>query len=129
MVDAFNVVEFGKTDIENVIGKLSAKEVDSLAFGAIQLDAQGKILQYNAAEGSITGRDPKAVIGKNFFTEVAPCTNTPKFKGAFDAGIKSGQLNTMFEYVFDHKMMPTKVKVHMKKAISKNSYWVFVQRI
>ncbi|WP_119681757.1 photoactive yellow protein [Indioceanicola profundi] len=123
------LVEFGKADIENVMAKMSVKDIDGLAFGAVQLDAQGRILQYNAAEGAITGRDPKAAIGKNFFTEVAPCTNTPAFKGAFDAGVKAGNLNTMIEYTFDYNMKPTKVKVHMKKALVGDSYWVFVKRV
>ena len=60
-----------------MLSRLSTKEVDQLAFGAVQLDAKGTILQYNAAEAGITGRDAKAVIGRNFFREVAPCTSTP----------------------------------------------------
>ncbi len=123
------MVEFGKADIENVMAGMSKAEIDGLAFGAIQLDAKGTILQYNMAEGQITGRDPKAVVGKNFFTDVAPCTNTPAFKGAFDAGVKAGTLNTMIEYTFDYEMKPTKVKVHMKKALVGDSYWVFVKRL
>ena len=122
-------IEFGKDDIENALRNISDDQLNRLAFGAIQLDAAGKILQYNATEGSITGRDPKAVIGKNFFTDVAPCTNTKAFKGVFDAGVKSGALNTMIEYVFDYNMAPTRVKVHLKKALVGESFWVFVKRL
>lgn len=124
-----NTVAFGKTDVENVLSKMNDAQLNKLAFGAIELDAAGKILKYNAVEGAITGRDPKAVIGKSFFTEVAPCTNRPEFKGVFDAGVRAKNLNTMFEYVFDHQMKPTKVKIHMKRAISGDTYWVFVKRV
>ncbi len=124
-----NTLAFGKTDVENVLSKMNDAQLNKLAFGAIELDATGKILKYNAVEGAITGRDPKAVIGKSFFTEVAPCTNRPEFKGVFDAGVRSKNLNTMFEYVFDHQMKPTKVKIHMKRAISGDTYWVFVKRV
>ncbi|MBS4048883.1 MAG: photoactive yellow protein [Alphaproteobacteria bacterium] len=123
------IVEFGKDDIQNTLAKMSAAEINNLAFGAVQLDAKGVILQYNMAEGAITGRDPKAVIGKNFFTEVAPCTNTPAFKGAFDAGVKAGKLSVMIDYTFDYNMQPTKVKVQMKNAVIGDSYWVFVKRL
>ena len=126
---AINVVSFGSDDIENTLSKMSSSDVDQLAFGAIQLDAKGTILSYNATEGAITGRDPKEVIGKNFFTEVAPCTNRPEFNGKFQEGVASGDLNTIFEYVFDYKMQPTKVKVHMKKALSGDSYYIFVKRL
>lgn len=124
-----DIIAFGKTDIENVLAKLSGKDIDKLAFGAIELDKNGTVLKYNSAEGAITGRNPAAVIGKNFFREVAPCTAKPAFKGVFDAGVKANNLNTMFEYVFDHQMQPTKVKVHMKRSIDGASYWVFVKRI
>lgn len=129
MLGNLNVVAFGKNDIENALGKMSEFEINQLAFGAVQLDSAGKILTYNAAEASITGRDAASVIGKNFFQDVAPCTNAPTFKGVFDKGVKSGDLNTMFEYVFDYNMAPTKVKIHMKKAISGNTYWIFVKRL
>jgi photoactive yellow protein len=123
------IVSFGSDDIENSLASMDDKKLDGLAFGAIQLDGQGRIQQYNAAEGDITGRDPKAVIGKNFFRDVAPCTDSKEFRGRFEEGVKSGNLNTMFEYVFDYQMKPTKVKVHMKKALSGDSYWVFVKRL
>ena len=80
-------------------------------------------------EGEITGRDPRATIGMNFFTEVAPCTNKPAFKGQFDKGVAADNLNTMFEYTFDYNMKPTKVRVHMKKALSGDNFWVFVKRV
>ncbi|EWH03836.1 photoactive yellow protein [Halomonas sp. BC04] len=126
---ALDKVIFGSDDIENSLAKMDDKKLDSLAFGAIQLDASGKIMQYNAAEGSITGRDPKSVIGKNFFTDVAPCTQSKEFQGRFKEGVKNDDLNTMFEYIFDYQMKPTKVKVHMKKALTGDSYWIFVKRL
>ena len=123
------IVKFGQEDIANTLSKMSDKDLDGLAFGAIQLDKNGTILQYNAAEGDITGRDPEEVKGKNFFREVAPCTNTDEFYGKFRKGVEAGDLNTLFEYTFDYNMMPTKVKVHMKKALSGEGYWVFVKRL
>lgn len=126
---SLNIVGFGKDDIENVLSRMSPTDVDQLAFGAVQLDAKGTILRYNAAEATITGRDAKDVIGRNFFRDVAPCTNSPTFKGVFDQGVRADNLNTMFEYVFDYKMAATKVKIHMKKAISDGSFWIFVKRL
>ena len=122
-------VEFGSSDIENAMARMSTLEIDRLPFGTIQLDATGTIIQYNHTEGKITGRDPTGVIGRNFFTDVAPCTNTPTFKGAFDEGVRTGTLNVLFEYTFDYVMTPTRVKVHMKKALTGDNYWVFIKRL
>lgn len=129
MSAALEIVGFGQDDIENVLRNKSAAEIDRLAFGAIQLDRTGRVLQYNVAEGEITGRDPAAVLGKNFFVDVAPCTNRPAFKGEFDKGVAAGNLNKMFEYTFDYQMKPTKVKVYMKKALTDDTFWVFVKRV
>ena len=120
---------FGRADLENRLAAMTPEEIDELPFGVIQIDDNGCILLYNATEGAITGRDPAAMKGKNFFQEVAPCTDRPEFRGKFQEGVANGDLNALFEYTFDYEMKPTKVKVHMKKAISGDSYWVFVKRI
>ena len=122
------IITFGNDDIENKLANMKDNDLNDLAFGAIQLDSTGKILKYNAAEGDITGRDPGAVVGKNFFKDVAPCTDSKEFRGRFDEGVKNGDLNAMFEYVFDYQMEATKVKVHMKKSLGGDSYWIFVKR-
>ncbi|WP_017431221.1 photoactive yellow protein [Vreelandella jeotgali] len=123
------MVKFGSDDVENTLSSMSENQLDDLAFGAIEVDAQGKILRYNAAESDITGRASSDVIGKNFFREVAPCTDRPEFRGRFEEGVRQDNLSTMFEYVFDYRMTPTKVRVHMKKAISGDTYWIFVKRL
>lgn len=120
---------FDQTDIENVLARMNPTQIDKLAFGAVQLDANGTILAYNVAEGEITGRSPKDVIGKNFFKDVAPCTRNPRFEGLFKEGVKSGNLSAVFDYTFDYKMKPTQVRVQMKKAISGEAYWIFVKRL
>jgi len=126
---AMQVVKFQDKDLDNVMSKMNGEQLDKLAFGAVQLDRDGKVIQYNNAEGAITGRDPKAMIGKNFFNEVAPCTKSPAFYGKFVEGVRSGLLNTQFEYLFNNNMKPTQVKVHMKKAMAGDTYWIFIKRI
>ena len=122
-------VKFGKSDIENVISRMSKTQIDNLAFGAIQLDSDGRIMTFNLAEGAMTGVDAGTVIGKNFFRDVAPCTSTPAFEGVFREGVKNDNLNTIIEYTFDYQMTATKVKVHMKRAIHGGSFWIFVKRL
>ena len=128
-MDLLTRVDFGQTDLDNTMATLSPAAVDALAFGAIQLDASGRILAFNQTESNITGRQKADVIGRSFFNEIAPCCNTPAFRGTFDAGVRSGNLNVIFDYTFDYMMTPTRVKIHMKKAVADNSYWVFVKRL
>ena len=123
------LVSFAAEDIENKLSSMNDSQLDDLAFGAIQLDKAGNIVQYNAAEGDITGRSPEEVKGKNFFEEVAPCTNQPGFRDKFDKGVADNDLNVVFEWTFTYNMDPTKVQVHMKKAALPGKYWVFVKRL
>ena len=45
------------------------------------------------------------------------------------AGVKSGTLNLVFDYVFDHKMRPTEVRIQMRKAAVGDAYWIFGKRL
>ena len=127
--EALDQVSFGSTDIESSLTDMTDDDLDQLAFGVVKLDASGRVISYNAAEGDIVGRDPRAMKGKSFFTEIAPCTNTPEFRGKFDDGIKNNNLNAMFDYEFDYQMAPTRVKIHMKKGMVGGEYWIFVKRL
>lgn len=123
------VIRFGSADLDLQVSTMTQEAFDNLSFGAVEIDRNGKILRYNKAEGDITGRDPKTTLGKNFFKEVAPCTNSVEFYGKFEDGVRRGSLDSLFEYTFDYEMRPTKVKVQMKKESQKDSYWIFVKRI
>ena len=65
------------------------------------------------AEAELTGTDPAWALGKNFFHEVATCTNTPEFYGKFKEGVTKGFLNAVFNYSFTHCEIPIRVRVHM----------------
>ena len=91
------------------IQSYSEQQLDSLPFGAICLDREGKILSFNQAEVDLSGRKKENVLGKNFFREVAPCTNVQDFAGRFRDGVARGELHTTFPYVFDYQMDPRKV--------------------
>jgi photoactive yellow protein len=115
-------------DLESKLAAMDNEDLDNLAFGAIQLDKNGIIKRYNATESALTGRDPGEIIGKNFFEDVAPCTDRKGFRDVFEMGVATGDLNAFIEWSFDHLMSPTKVQVHMKKTAA-GSYWIFVKRL
>ncbi len=57
--------------------------LDRLPYGAISLDAEGVIRTYNTAEEELAGRTRDRTIGRNFFTDVAPCTDVQEFAGRY----------------------------------------------
>jgi photoactive yellow protein len=123
------MTRFNSRELDTLLPTISDEDLDKLSFGAVEVDRNGRILRYNKAEGDITGRDPKATLGKNFFKEVAPCTNSTEFFGKFEDGVRRGSLNALFEYTFDYQMRPTRVKVQMKQNPRGDSYWILVKRI
>jgi len=118
-------------DVSEMLGSMPTEERNNLPYGLVKLDTNGKILEFNTTESTITNRDPLAVIGKNFFFDVAPCTNTPEFYGKFVEGIEKKFLNTVFDYLFDFNMAPVRVKVHMILARFGNdsNVWLIIKRV
>jgi len=108
---------------------LASDAFDALPFGAIQVDAQGIIHRYNAMESRLSGRQAGCVIGRDFFREVAPCTNIPSFEGRFRDGVAAGSLDVAFSFVFDFMMAPVKVEVRMMAAALPGRYWILVKKL
>lgn len=113
-------------DLEK-IDRMSEAELDELPFGAIRLDRNGVILSYNMTESKLTGRRRERVIGRNFFTEVAPCTNVQSFAGRFREGVAKGELHAIFPYRFDFEMAPRDVTVTLFYSKQTGTAWVFVR--
>lgn len=86
---------------------LSAQEIDALPFGYIALAPDGTIRKYNRYEADLARKDPQQVLGKNFFREVAPCTQVQEFEGRFHRfaaaeGDSDPTLSFDFEFPFRH---------------------------
>lgn len=124
---AKSVLLYDPLGIDNVLSRMAPDEIDRLPFGVIKVDRRGKILVYNAAEGLISGRNPARVVGRNFFREIAPCTNRAEFLGRFVEGLKTGRLDTQFKYLFDFRMRPTMVSVHLRSSHHDGNVWIVIQ--
>ena len=46
--------------------------LDELSFGVVGMSEDGTVNSYNLAESRLSGLTPANVIGRNFFTSVAP---------------------------------------------------------
>jgi photoactive yellow protein len=109
------------------IESFSNADLDGLPFGAIQLDADGVILQFNEYEANLSNRRAPDTIGRNFFRDVAPCANVREFYGRFREGLDRGALNESFDYHFAFKMAPRNVRVTLYLSDATSTVWVFVQ--
>lgn len=60
---------------------LSQEQLDALPMGVIELDGKAIVRRYNLAEARAAGLDPRKVVGRHFFAEIAPCTSVQEFRG------------------------------------------------
>jgi photoactive yellow protein len=113
--------------ILNAVDSLESSQLDALPFGAIQLDLDGKILQFNEYEANLSNRRAPDTVGRNFFRDVAPCTNVREFHGRFRDGVERGELDVTFDYRFEFRMAPRNVRVTLWYSAPTATVWVFVQ--
>ncbi|MCG9876110.1 MAG: photoactive yellow protein [Leptospiraceae bacterium] len=113
--------------ILNKLGNLTRAEADNAPFGIIKLETDGKILLYNKYESNLAGVPIEKAEGRNFFTDIAVCTNNRIFFGRFKDGIAQGNLDLVFNYVFTYKMKPTNVVIHLYYDKVSKTNWVFVK--
>jgi photoactive yellow protein len=109
------------------IDDLTGPELDALPFGAIQLGREGTILQFNEYEANLSNRRAPETVGRNFFREVAPCTNVRAFHGVFREGVARGELHVTFDYRFEFRQAPRDVRVTLFYSAPTATTWVFVQ--
>jgi photoactive yellow protein len=109
------------------IAKMSRTEIDALEIGVVKLDAIGNILLYNKQEAIKANVPVTMAEGKNFFTQIAPCTNNSIFYGSFKKGMDDRSLDLIFPYTFTYKMKPTPVKVHLYRDNVTGTNWIFVK--
>ncbi len=105
---------------------LTRAELDGLDVGVIEVDDSGCVLFYSRREAEFSGMSPERVVGKNFFTDVAPCTNNRIIYQPFREGVARGQLDLTIEYTFSLKMSPTNVQIHMYRDAATKRNWILI---
>jgi photoactive yellow protein len=121
-------MSFVSPEILSKLNSLTKNEADEANFGIVKVDGNGRILLYNKYESDLAGVASSTAEGKNFFTELAPCTNNKLFFGKFKTGVENGELNSLFNYTFTYKMKPTNVAIHLLHDKNTKTNWVFVQK-
>lgn len=101
-------------------------QINALPFGVIQLDDDGRIIEYNAFEQQFAGRRRADVLGRRFFTDVAPCTNNRLLRGRFREGIAAGAMDWSTDYTFTYKVAPRVVRLHMFRDTETRTNWLLV---
>jgi photoactive yellow protein len=84
---------FDAPDISRLLEALPDESLHALPYGVIRLDAEGRITFFSDTERRLSGYTGAGPIGLHLFTEVAPCMNTPYFRGRVDEALKRGDVD------------------------------------
>ncbi len=108
------------------IAQLTRTQADAQPFGVVQVTDEGVVKLYNRWESELAGVAVSAAEGRNFFSQVAPCTNNRLVFGKFKDGVQKGHLDAEFNYTFTYKMKPTNVALRLFHHAPSATNWVFV---
>jgi photoactive yellow protein len=119
-------MSFVPQTVIDTLAQLTRTQADAQAFGVVQVTDEGVVTLYNRWESELAGVAVSAAEGRNFFSQVAPCTNNRLVFGKFKEGVQKGQLDAEFNYTFTYKMKPTNVALRLFRHVPSATNWVFV---
>jgi photoactive yellow protein len=94
------IADLGVYPIESLMD-YDRESFDDLPFGIVEVDAEGRVLTYNKWEEELAGRNRSQTLGRNFFSEVAPCTGVAEFEGRFRELVAAGEpAREQLEFLF-----------------------------
>ncbi len=117
-------MDFNDPDIGLSLAACDEASLDGLGFGVVRMTLDGVVVGYNAYESQLAGLAPTRVLGKNFFTEVAPCTNNYLVASRFE---ECATLDEVLPYVFTLRMRPRNVELRLVKAPGAERQYLLVR--
>jgi photoactive yellow protein len=123
---------FVDADTLSRLGDMSADERDALDVGVVRLSDDGTVEALNEAALQLPGlsnvENRDAVLGKNFFLELAPSTNNNLFYGRFQEAKKRGTIDARFPYTFTNLgEQPQSFAVHLYRTPDSTATWLLYQ--
>lgn len=126
-VDEASSLSFDDDGVGERLRHAGEEELNEAPFGIIRLDDDGEVEFYNRYESDLSGIAPSEAIGRNFFTQLAPCSNSRLFQGRFEEGVRKGHIDERFTYTFTYKMRPTLVDVRLYRDEAGQN-WVLIHK-
>ena len=69
---------------------------NALPYGLLELDATGTVLHYEPVKEQNSGVRASDIVGRNFFTDVAPVEQVREFQSRFYAFMANGEATQRF---------------------------------
>jgi photoactive yellow protein len=112
----------------NLFGWLEAADgdaLDALEFGLIAMGLDGKVEHYSKAESELANLSPDKVVGRHFFTAVAPCTNNVIVAYRFET---ESEIDAVINYTFTFRIAPMAVRLRLLKRPGGRRMYLAVEK-
>ncbi|MFT4979939.1 MAG: photoactive yellow protein [Myxococcota bacterium] len=100
-------------------------DIDTLPFGVVEMDGDGRVIRYSRFESELSGLEVARVMGRHFFSEVGPCMNNfmvaQKLEGA-------DELDEIVDYVLTLRIAPTAVRLRLLRTAEPRRRYLLVHR-
>jgi photoactive yellow protein len=120
-------MNFSSSGLGDFLRSASSEMLDELDFGVVQMNLEGIISDYNAYESSLASISRNEAVGKNFFTQIAPCTNNNLIAGRFLSAPK--KLDLIIDYIFTYRVKPMFVKLRLIIDPEEQKQFLLVQQV
>jgi photoactive yellow protein len=124
VTDDATLVDFRSPTLFAWLENATAEALDSLTFGVVAIARDGRVERYNLAESKLSGLTPSRVVGRNFFTSVAPCTNNFMVAHRFET---ESEIDDVINYVFTFRIAPLKVRLRLLKRSGAECAYLIVE--
>ena len=114
---------FDTPDAAARLAALPDAALDALPYGVVEMERDCKVRRYNATESRFSGLSPSRVIGRQFFRDVAPCSDNRHVAWRYD----EESLDETIDYTFSLRMRPVPVTLRMLKPASDDPMYLLVR--
>jgi photoactive yellow protein len=119
------VPAFSAPHLAEWLARASHADLDALPFGLVAMAQDGVVEHYNCAEADLSGLTPGRVVGRHFFTSVAPCANNAVVARRYAS---ESELDVVIDYVFTFRLAPAQVQLRLLKRPGAPRVYLAVER-
>lgn len=117
-------------DLATWLDQTDDAKLNTLPYGVIGIDDDGKTCRYSDYEAKLAGFDPRDVLGRHFFEEIGVCMNNGLVAKRFaDAQAKNEPLDALIDYVLAFRSRRTPVRIRMLSSPASPTRYLLIQRL
>jgi photoactive yellow protein len=113
-----------------VVRQLTVEQLNGLPYGVVVVDREGTVLVYNDTESRLAAVPRDRVLMRNFFRDVAPCTQVKEFEGRFQAFARGETRSAVeqFDFVFNFASGAQQVTIIFTPGRARGTFNILMTR-